>query len=243
MRPHPGRNITSLIFVLCSSLPLGVIARESPSRSEAIKQLDANAARVRAVMNTDSKEVTRTLIWYMANPAGDQPKVLELCADLISKSALPDSVLAAVHGVGGVIDAHVRRKSLTKERKDEIARPLRAAATSTDQRVRFAAVRQLERLGESYLREAVGLYQSFLDKPLDASDEIKRRKNRIDAIRELLRIDGTEAADSIRKATREDDLLSAFAAQTPQSLSPVVKKETEKFVERWKTVVGGGGTK
>ena len=218
-----------------------VSARESPSRKEAVAAMGANIETVRKAMNSDPKEVQRTLIWHMADPAGDDPRVLALCSELIEKSTSSATVWYAARAIGGVVDAHIRHKTLDNERKRQIAAILRKTAGYDDHRVRMTAARDLERLGGLYQREALELYVSILSSPRDAADQTRRRRNRIDAIREILRLDGEKAAASIQKATDDDDLIKFFESEIPAGSSPVVQEENRSFLEHWKRVMVGGG--
>lgn len=239
-----GMRIAMILILVGAHLSLCACradARISPPRKSAIKYMDLHVERVRAAMNSDPKEVKHTLIWTMSNPAGDDPRVLALCSEIIEKSTNTTSIWHAVGAVGGVIDAHKRFGTLDKRRKSEIASVLRRALKIQEQRTSFHAARQLKRLGEEYLDVAFEFYLQYLSTPSLEADPNRRRRNYIAAIRELIEFGRPQAAAAIRRITEDQELLEFYKLQIRNIKNPIVKREREEFIKRWKTAISTEG--
>lgn len=224
--------LTLLWFPSCAN------AKEGFNRKAALANMDRNVERVRQMMDGDTKELERLLIWYMANPAGDHPKILAVCTEIIEKSTKPANVWVAVQAVGSVIDAHSRRKTLTDKRKTAIAEALKKAQSAQDLRVKFWATDTIARLGGPYTQEANSFYLRLLQESRSPRDD-DDRWGYVRAIKSLMDARYPEADAAIRKFTVDHEMLSFYQSNLRAGTQPGSKSEGEKFLDRWQILMDG----
>lgn len=227
------------------SLSPGVAVGDEASRQRALKHLDKWTKIVRQNMDTRPDDVGQLLAYGMARDIGDDPRVLDLCEEVITKSKNPVSV---DHAVGALYLILIWHTPVTATRRRErLRRVLNEALEHPEWGIKLSAASTLDKMSTKDAKTSHDLYVKILREPPDDRNfgELDRqwpgsaKGLQVEVIRRLLSRPDSDDIPIIRYATKRDKLLEYWEAHV-RRISHIPLRETEtKFMDQWKAAVGG----
>ncbi len=167
--------------------------------------MDSSVVLVRASLNDNPEYVKNVLIWDMARPAGDDPRVSETCAYFIDNSTNTQNVVVALQALGVVSG------KLPSDKKPQIADIIRRAFRHDNLRIQAVAAAQLGALGHEYRSEANKLDREIFKRYHKAVPDEQ-------LIQELGYIEGDSDSLKLISDVIDKSTSSAAAAQAIQAL-------------------------
>jgi hypothetical protein len=143
----------SLLVTLAVMAPSAGASSEMP-RPMARQNVEHAIADVRANMNSNPGVVSLRLSDELALPIGDDPRVLELCADVVAHSTSIRSVHSAVNAIHIIIQRWQPGMFGRSNWRRRIAAALNPALESKDFDIRLSAVKALADLGGQHKERA-----------------------------------------------------------------------------------------
>lgn len=164
---NPARNMLAMTLVIATGIP--VFASSRIPRAAALAEIEHTAEFVRSTMNSDPQSMRIVLDDGLMDSAGDDPRAIALCKEVIEKSTNPVSVAIATgalyrsYQLLGFGPVHQEWHWFTSsKRMEEIAGILREAWRNPDLNVKLVAVGSLSGMGGRYREEGYRDFQELL---------------------------------------------------------------------------------
>jgi hypothetical protein len=199
---------------------------------------------VRRNIGTSPSLVASYLIETLAVPIGDDPRVLELCKEILSKSTGTVETRAVTEALATIADSHVGFFT-SGARKTAIAEPLRKLLVYPDRQVQLMAADSLDALGAAFREEAARYYLGLLEtpNPISIATEPERSDIHTEAIRRLVNMDAGKFRAPIKDATIKFDLLARFKKWIAEDPERRLKfSRNDEFLKKWEAVMREDGT-
>ena len=152
----PLKRLLQVVFALLASLVLceHAAAQAPYTREMALKAMDASSWMARHSLN-DPKALNNVLIWDMARPAGDDPRVLDTCIYVIDHTTNTESASVALSALELVASKAPKGKPL-------IAATLQRIYKRENFQLQIAVVRVFLQMGDEYRAAGYQLGQDIL---------------------------------------------------------------------------------
>jgi hypothetical protein len=212
-----------LIGILVFSVP-SIGRADIVEREDAMQTRDGNIEFASKFMNTPSPIFEETLIWGMARPIGDDPRVLDAFVQVITKSSNTANVRIAVDAIDTALGFH--RQEIPKSKDVVLADALRRALRYDDFRLRHSVASAFESLGPEYEDEVSSLYRQWLSRArqrnLPVQEQVKevgcyRIQEALDLCKEVVEKSSDTAAIS--------DVLISLGDGVSKSREPIVREK------------------
>lgn len=162
MPAYKRQNILGkfVITVLCL-IGLSWPGRGQPpyDRAMALQAMDGSVGMAKLAMN-NPVELETLLIWDMARPAGDDPRVLGTCYYVIDHSTTPRSIAVAADTIGFIAERW--HQQLPKNSEAAMASALRRAMQMNDFAVKSAVAKSFGRLGTTFEADRASVVNSLV---------------------------------------------------------------------------------
>lgn len=227
------KHCHALIFGLML-FPCLILAQDS-SRADALERLDRNIAKVRLEMNPSPIDATQRLL-EMATSAGDDPRVLAICGEVIRTSTNTISRRGAVDALKAAMSLHgiaIRMRGRTAD----VSRGFEAALTAKDTQLRLEAIEGYISLGGKQRRRAESLYALAL-KDIPANTDDGTKATLVRTIRPLLASKDAQLSSSIKQAVTRADLVAFVKNKIGDPILAGSKDEDQKLLRQLEAVAG-----
>lgn len=211
-----------------------VLASSSPSRAVAKKYAKESIAQVRKNISSNPEEVEDYLVWQLARPIGDDPRVLALCREVAEKGTSTETLSSVLGALDIINEWHPARSSRDKQ-KAQIAEIARLLMRHENWRVKTGAIRVISNLGSPYAEEAARFYIDILSSPNPGGNTDPQQRDLAYqlAIRRLLELKWKDSYPAIQAATRKYGLLDSFRKWLEEEPKRIKLSHNEKFLEEW----------
>lgn len=144
----------------------GAQSEYASRRADALRGFSSQRKRILSNINSDPAEVSHRLIWEVVRPMGDDPRVLELCDQLVSQSTNPITAVVAFDAVGGILDLYAEQIKSSGGTK-KILLLIDKGLGHKEMRVKIAALKTLQSLGaEGQSKQSTAYMKVFRDTPV-----------------------------------------------------------------------------
>lgn len=218
------------LFFLCGAA--SDLSASGISRKDARNARDRNIQRVREFKGARPNEMTEVLVWYLARPIGDDPKVIALCEELIAQASSTDTVSRTLDGVGAIVDFH--RKSLSAAKLASISQILKKVLSQENLRNRLQAAGIIARMGPKFRADSRLAYIKILQDAAAANLDDDTRWDLVRAIELLLERKEAAVFPAIRELTERQGLLSYFESHLDDSRAPGRGSDLQALRAKWK---------
>jgi hypothetical protein len=224
-------QITLLLAALSSTL-----ASAAPvPRETALQHLNESIASVRKHASTGSSEMGKVLVTNLARPAGDDPRVLAVCDEIVSNSTDTYTIVQVADAINTMLVFH-RQVILKQGRIGKVAALIRRLTASENLDIRLRAARVFRLLGPKYAAERISVYTDIFRAASTATLDDHARWELIRAIQETIDSTAPDLRAAIRDLSEKQGLVKFLEDFLNDQRIPGRGQGLDRLLKKWKAL-------